>query len=493
MSNFRRSGHYRTNSHGTTFWVSSHDVSRDEWSHGGSSGRPREFLLSYKGTSYGITYPNARCPVCKDHVFFFAAHNGGRVFFDPPLGPPWPKHPCTIPETATISKPIVADEHYVAPQQAESLSYEVYPQLTGSVIVLEIDGQEKAYSTPYVFKQPHIERVWPIRNSRGAVTALSLLTCEFEPVELPVRARQLPAPMSQSDRRKLALKALNKIPALMTSIDPASPGTSDEHFLVGGAYVAWSGDDATIFVPTPVDHKSTWAEEERQLIREYMYETASEALTALAQRRPERPRLAPKDKIVFCFDDCVGTLRNNGAWELGLEYGGDLALDESWRHSKPWLSSLQARLAWIDTFSTENFAMPDGRITIEEAFELEAEFCSSVWPDGEHGRWRKIQEVTAKLGMGDRFQALVGNLRERQWLLASLDKYDLPLSHELEFARKTSDTQRLRLLLSLCSTAGLALLVDWAEENQPVEDFLAYVGTKEQLMSLLKKLETAES
>lgn len=492
MSNFRRSGHYRTNAHGTTFWVSSHDVSRDEWRHGGSSGRSRETLLSYKGISYGITYPNAQCPVCKEHVFFFAGHNGGRVFFDPPLGPPWPKHPCTISETATISKATVAEEHYVALQQAESLSYEVYPQLTGSVIVLEIDGAEKAYSTPYVFEQPHIDRVWPIRNPRGSVIALSLLTCEFEPVELPVRARQFPAPMSQSTRRKLGSKALNKIPALMASIDSASPGTVGEHFLVGGAYVSWSGDDATIFVPSPVDHKSTWVEEERQLIREYMYETASEALTSLAQRRPERPRLAPKDKIVFCFDDCVGTLRNNVAWELGLEYGGNLALDEPWRHSKPWLSTLQARVAWIDTFSTVNFAMPDGRITIEEAFELEAEFCYSVWPDGEHGRWRKIQEVTAKLGMGDRFQALVGGLRERHWLLASRDKYDLPLSHELEFARKTSDTQRLRLLLSLSSTAGLALLVDWAEENQPVEDFLEYVRTRDQLMSFLTKLETAE-
>ncbi|MGI0524012.1 hypothetical protein [Rhizobium giardinii] len=491
MSNFRRSGHYRTNSSGTTFWVSSHDVSRDEWYHGGPSGRPREILLSYKGTSYGITYPNARCPICKEYVFFFAAHNGGRVFFDPPLGPPWPKHPCTISETATIAKTTGAEEGYSAPSQAESLTYEIYPQLTGSVIVLEIDGQEKAYSTSYEFDQPHIERVWPVRNSRGTVTALSLLTSEFEPVELPVRARRLPAPMGQSNRRKLALKALSRIPALMRNIEAASSEASDYDFLVGGAFVAVAGDDATIFVPTPVDHKVEWIEEERQSIREYMYETASEALAALAQRRPARPPLAPRPKIVFCLDDCLGMLRNNNTYELGLEYGDDLAINESWRHPKPWLGSLQARIAWIDAFSTENVAMPDGRITIEEAFEFEAEFCNSIWPDGDHGRWRKIQEVTTKLGIAEQFQALVGGLRKGGWLLASLDEFGCPLTHELVFAQKTGEASpRFRLLLSLCSTAGLAVLAGWAEEQQPAEEFLAHVKTEEQLASLLNKLKS---
>lgn len=38
--------------------------------------------------------PNARCPVCRAPVFFYANEFGSRVFFDD-LGPPWPKHPCT--------------------------------------------------------------------------------------------------------------------------------------------------------------------------------------------------------------------------------------------------------------------------------------------------------------------------------------------------------------------------------------------------------------
>lgn len=38
--------------------------------------------------------PNARCPVCQAHVFFYQSPDGGKVYFDD-LGPPWPKHPCT--------------------------------------------------------------------------------------------------------------------------------------------------------------------------------------------------------------------------------------------------------------------------------------------------------------------------------------------------------------------------------------------------------------
>lgn len=38
--------------------------------------------------------PNAKCPVCRASVYFYASTDGGRVYFDE-LGPPWPKHACT--------------------------------------------------------------------------------------------------------------------------------------------------------------------------------------------------------------------------------------------------------------------------------------------------------------------------------------------------------------------------------------------------------------
>lgn len=54
----------------------------------------RKLLAPQFVTAASYTTPNARCPVCRQSVFYYQSPNGGRVFFDE-LGPPWPKHPCT--------------------------------------------------------------------------------------------------------------------------------------------------------------------------------------------------------------------------------------------------------------------------------------------------------------------------------------------------------------------------------------------------------------
>ncbi|MGU3463584.1 hypothetical protein ACLBXO_01910 [Methylobacterium sp. C33D] len=117
MTTFGRSGHYRTNQQGTTFWVSDHSVSRDDW----PAGLPRPVMRAYGcddavSPSRNVTIPNAHCPVCHQPVFFFMAANGGRVFFDD-LGPPWPKHGCTISATAGV--PGFADAGRIARWQQE--------------------------------------------------------------------------------------------------------------------------------------------------------------------------------------------------------------------------------------------------------------------------------------------------------------------------------------------------------------------------------------
>jgi hypothetical protein len=45
-----------------------------------------------------------RCPECGDPVFF-VRHNGGSVFLNPPLGPPWDRHPCIPPPAKAGTKP----------------------------------------------------------------------------------------------------------------------------------------------------------------------------------------------------------------------------------------------------------------------------------------------------------------------------------------------------------------------------------------------------
>ena len=61
-----------------------------------ASPRCGEFLKANSARSISGCYvnPNAKCPVCREAVYFYANKHGSRVFFDD-LGPPWPKHHCT--------------------------------------------------------------------------------------------------------------------------------------------------------------------------------------------------------------------------------------------------------------------------------------------------------------------------------------------------------------------------------------------------------------
>ena len=96
MTTFQRRGHWRTNSDGTTFWVSSHDVSRDDWDRYGFS-EDRDFLIqkeikSFEERPFDDFTRSTTCPICGATVYF-VRHNGGCVWLDS-LGWPWPKHPC---------------------------------------------------------------------------------------------------------------------------------------------------------------------------------------------------------------------------------------------------------------------------------------------------------------------------------------------------------------------------------------------------------------
>lgn len=62
---------------------------------GGCGGSSRSEVYDYPGyrRSKESACFQTRCPKCKDPVYFIR-HNGGSVWIDPPLGPPWYKHAC---------------------------------------------------------------------------------------------------------------------------------------------------------------------------------------------------------------------------------------------------------------------------------------------------------------------------------------------------------------------------------------------------------------
>jgi hypothetical protein len=62
---------------------------------GGCGGAARSEVNDYAGyrrSSESCCFLT-KCPECRNGVYFIR-HNGGSVWIDPPLGPPWHKHPC---------------------------------------------------------------------------------------------------------------------------------------------------------------------------------------------------------------------------------------------------------------------------------------------------------------------------------------------------------------------------------------------------------------
>ena len=74
-----------------------------------------------------------KCPNCQDPVFFIR-HNGGSLWVDPPLGPPWPEHCC------------MADIVDSPPAKVSRAVVEIPPVLVWGVIVLIEAGPHKADS-----------------------------------------------------------------------------------------------------------------------------------------------------------------------------------------------------------------------------------------------------------------------------------------------------------------------------------------------------------
>jgi hypothetical protein len=74
------------------------DTGGGYWSRAGSgfygSGPSFGWLSDGGGTVASYVNPNAHCPVCGVPVIFYRSPYNGRVFFNPPLGPPWDKHEC---------------------------------------------------------------------------------------------------------------------------------------------------------------------------------------------------------------------------------------------------------------------------------------------------------------------------------------------------------------------------------------------------------------
>ncbi len=78
--------------------------------YGSCGGIKASAVTGYSRNQNSDTCIHTRCPVCGDKVFFIR-HNGGSVWLDSPLGPPWFKHPCFDSQDSSTPKESLAS-HY---------------------------------------------------------------------------------------------------------------------------------------------------------------------------------------------------------------------------------------------------------------------------------------------------------------------------------------------------------------------------------------------
>lgn len=130
---------------------------------GGCGGSARSEVNDYPGyrRSRDSSCFRTKCPKCGDGVYFIR-HNGGSVWIDPPLGPPWPKHPCM--DSAYVAARGVRSPAVVEADLAR------FPQRDGLVLGIVKEGEasdSKCCSLINIETGKNINIVLLIKNNAG--------------------------------------------------------------------------------------------------------------------------------------------------------------------------------------------------------------------------------------------------------------------------------------------------------------------------------------
>ncbi|BCO09291.1 hypothetical protein GF1_16670 [Desulfolithobacter dissulfuricans] len=199
MTFFRRRGHWRTNSNGTTFWVRKHGVNRDDRGTFTCSSidKTTHSFNTIKAKFYDYSYssfvnPNATCPVCGNSVFYYESRYGGKVYFDS-LGPPWPKHLCTNNiDITTIKKNISQYKSWMLcswqPFQIEMIEelQNNFSKVTGTILSNEkqqVFYLKKNYGTPKKLYE-NICHIKILHNQTIIVSTFEISTTKNNVVEI---------------------------------------------------------------------------------------------------------------------------------------------------------------------------------------------------------------------------------------------------------------------------------------------------------------------
>jgi len=510
MSGFRRSGHYRTNSYGTRFYVQEHDVSRDDWGHAGpqqarirrADPKPAEPISASTG---GLSYltPNAYCPVCGDKVWFLKAWNGGRVFFDT-VWPDWGKHPCTISEDAT---PLSAYEYWDDIQDDPHVyNLEIYPRLKGTIIRLQRGLESIHFRAEIDITKKLFDTAWYDGAREGRQHQIRLLTADLEPfVVTGVRVKE-PKPLSEKERQAIADTWKTGLIKTARRIEGLKNGALGSHPSVGLFITGMVDERRVIVVPLPADQTTSdnsgwnrrygggsWSD-----TADYIREECNRILAFLPN--PGRRVSLSRDVIVFVMYETMNRLSQ--AWEgdedwlsesletiagmrrpiiwddVGFTYSYSLSTDLIKTHTG----------IWADVSTPDPIVIPSEPITVADALELESAYCRSRWPHHVDGQFRQLEVLSSQLGFAPLFRLLVTELRE-----VSMAPHGSSYGYSVSFGDPdgVSTSDEVTLLFHRSSSQDglwVAIVPGYGAEETTLESSLHIIRDERDIAPLVRRL-----
>lgn len=506
MTTFRRSGHYRTSSGGNTHWVAGHDVSRDyspplSSTHSStytSTMRAADPILSTDRLERVLVVPNARCPVCGAPVIFYRSPYDGRVFFDPPLGPPWPKHPCTISDDSKVMQPPPASAKTTARQAIVRVTF--HPRPTGTVVGLHSDNGSEWVRADVDLSRRYFGRVWPERPKNTPIRGIHLLSDDFDPVLVDATPCGKPKPLTDRDRIVLSrrreetcLKVFKRIGGVTRGKSGTAPGCGA--FAVG---MLGRARVAVLFAPTDFTTQDAHLDDDG-------FASVAVRWDAVRAFLSERGILAGDyfelDQLVVVTDDPLG---HRSGWLTGLRSAvprGTSGIPWSRTHPEAHEITDEARVGrieFVDARDPKVSSLTAVPTTCNQAVKFDSRFCETLPGADDKDRWAGVQRAVSHVGLVDAFRVTDAMLKAagwsvREWVSVDADGHRRQL--EVVYVRDAAASSHIgpsirfnyELSASLRGVAVIALngLADRATMQQPVEEHLHVLRTSEDVERML--------
>ncbi|AOG02780.1 hypothetical protein [Bosea sp. RAC05] len=420
MTRFRRSTHYRTNSHGTTFQVSGHEVNRDGSSIGHvAQARPFR-AFEPKGS---LLTPNARCPVCDEAVWYFEDRNGGRVFFDT-VWPDWDKHPCTMSDELRVVASHTSGEEV----EAGDFDLEVYPRAEGTVFGLRSGATTLWVKGELPLGKRVFPQAWARYDSKGTIEAIQLLGDDLAPFEIKVEPAAAPAAPRAPDHiahAKAMLPSVTKFAAKIPELKGRAHVVNNSR--IGPFVAGLVGRTQVAVIPVLIDQcdltGSFWKDAlERQTQEDAWVGTlAAEAHQIFAKAVKNEAYASHAHEVIFVHDTALSMVDESWStiWTALADSEGEVRKDGFSYAVRTKLELAQiGSISLIDVRKGFSGSLVERRADMGMVLAREGQWRAIHWSRDLTGQWQQALAAADVLGVKALLLQVRDALASKGWKMA---------------------------------------------------------------------------